>query len=184
MAYSTLAEVKTFCQVSGAGDDTLLTAILAAAEAYVENYTGRVFDAASETDQAFTRLHGKPGESRFSGQTLYFYSECADTPSAITDSPTVVMIPEDGPPYYGMFISDGSWAYPTVTVTAYWGYSKTVPADIELAVWRICKWMYDMRHTSSGDQLVVAPNGQVLIPEGLPSDIKVLLDKYKKQVLV
>ena len=176
MAYTTLAEVKTFCSVSGAGDDTLLGAIMSAAEAVVENYTDMVFDAAAASDQTFTRLN--TGASRFDGKKLYFFTETADDLVSITDSPTVLMLPEDGPPYYGCMLTDGAWAYPTVTVNAYWGYSKTPPADIELAVWRICKWLYDSRHSS--ETMVVTPEGQVLIPEGLPGDIRQLLDPYRK----
>ena len=180
MAYTTLAEVKTFCQVSGNGDDTLLGAIQSAAEAWIEKVTQRKFDAASASDQTFSRLNF--GESRFDGKRLYFYSETADDLVSITDSPTVLMIPENGPPYYGCMLTDGAWAYPTVTVNAYWGYSKTPPADIELAVWRICKWMYDMQDTQSGD-LVITPEGRVLIPEGVPSDIMSLVEPYIKVVV-
>jgi len=182
MAYTTLAEVKTFCSVTGAGDDTLLGAIMSAAEAVVENYTDRVFDAAAAADQTFTRLN--TGANRFDGKKLYFYTETADDLVSITDSPTVLMLPEDGPPYYGCMLTEGSWAYPTVTVNAYWGYSKTPPADIELAVWRICKWLYDMQDTGRGSAPIVTPNGQVLIPEGLPMDIKQLLDPYRRVRIV
>ena len=183
MAYTTLAEVKTHCEVSGNGEDTYLTAVMNAAEVFIENYTGRVFDADAEAEVDYNRYHRMPGESRFHGNMLYFYTECADTPSAITDSPTVIMVPETGPPYYGMYITDGAWAYPTVTVKSYWGYSKTAPADIELAVWMICKWLYDARHSTDTDAVVVSANGQVLIPQGVPKDILAILDPYKKMVL-
>jgi len=181
MAYTTVAEVKTFCKVVGAGDDTLLTAILASAEAFIEKKTGRVFDAAAATDQAYTRLSSVP--NRFDGNKLYFFSELAtSTAVTITDSPTVLYLPEDGPPYYGCVLTDGAWAYPTVTINGKWGYSETPPADIELAAWRICKWMYDMKNTKSGD-LVVTPDGQILIPEGVPGDIMALIQPYIKVVI-
>jgi hypothetical protein len=183
MAYTTVAEVKTFCHVSGNTDDTLLTAILASAEAVVENYTGTVFDNDTAANQTFTRLPGV--RTRFDGNKLYFYDWLAtDTSVTITDSPTVMYLPEDGPPYYGCMLTEGSWAYPTVTVNGKWGYSTAPPADIEMAVWRICRWLYDMQTTGRGSAPIVTPNGQVLIPEGLPLDIKQLLDPYRKVRIV
>ena len=183
MAYTTLAEVKTFCKVEGTGDDTLLTALMNSAEQIVEHYTGTVFDVASATDQTYTRYHTDE-ESRFNGRTLYFYDYLAtSTGVTITDSPTVIYLPEDGPPYYGCRITDGSWAYPTVTVNGKWGYSESgsVPADIEVAVWGICKWLYDAGDSQSSE-MIVTPEGQVLIPDGMPSWIQVLLNSYRKVV--
>ena len=92
-------------------------------------------------------------------------------------------LPEDGPPYYGIFKTDGSWAYPTVTIKGYWGYSKAPPPDIELACLRLSKWLYDQRDTTTGSAAIVTPDGQVLLPQGLPSDVLTLLKPYKKVIV-
>ena len=182
MGYTTLDAAKTWGGFETDDYDDLLSSLILSATAIIENKTGRVFEIDAESDQAFTTINAVETR-RFDGRKLYFYEELADTASAITDSPTVTYLPEDGPPYYGIHMTDGSWAYPTVTITGYWGYSKTPPADIEQACLRLVKWLYDMQDTTSAAQAVVTPEGQVLLPQGLPYDILVLLQPYIKQVV-
>jgi len=181
MGYTTLAALQSFGGFDGE-EDELLDALIGSATAVIESYTQRKFDADEESNQSFSRVSGVA--DRFTSTTLFFYSELAAAASAITDSPTVSYIPEDGPPYYGMVKTDGSWAYPTVTITGYWGYSKTPPPDIEMACLRLAKWLYDMRDTGQGQQAIITPDGNVLLPQGLPSDILTLLKPYKKVNLV
>lgn len=180
MGYTSLLALKGFAGFEEDSEDKLLAGLILSATQIIENYTQRVFEIDSETEQDFSRVSTLPGESRFSGQTLYFYSELAAAGAAITDNPTVIYMPEDGPPYYGVHITDGAWAYPTVTVFGYWGYSKTPPADIEIACLRLCKWLYDLKDTSSGTTAVITPEGKVLLPQGLPSDVVQLLKPYRK----
>lgn len=179
MAYTTLESLKSYGGWEEDDEDVLLEALIESATAVIENYTDRRFEIDDETDQTFTRLNMGP-ESRFKGYNLYFYEELAEEASAITDSPTVMYIPEDGPPYYGIRKTDGSWAYPTVTVTGYWGYSKTQPPDIEMACLRLAKWLYDLKDTTQGSAAIITPEGKVLLPQGLPNDVKMLLDPYRK----
>jgi len=179
MGYTTLEALKSFGGFEEDDEDELLNALIEAATSLIENHTQRVFQIDSETDQAFSKLNF-PTESRFSGATLYFYTELADEASAITDSPTVSYLPEDGPPYWGMYKTDGDWAYPTVTVTGYWGYSKTPPPNIEIVCLRLAKWLYDMKDTQDGSQVVITQEGQVLLPQGLPNDVYELLKPYRK----
>jgi len=182
MGYTTLEALKSWGGWEGDSEDDLLNALILSATQIIENYTQRVFEIDSETDQTFTR-YNTPGDSRFHSATLYFYGELADEASAITDSPTVLYLPEDGPPYYGMYKTDGSWAYPTVTVTGYWGYSKEPPPDIEMACLRLAKWLYDQKDTTQGSAAVITPEGKVLLPQGLPNDVLTLLKPYKRVTL-
>jgi len=185
MAYTTLSAFKSFAGFDadeGDDDDDMLNAMIASATTIINNYTGRVFEVEAETDQDFTTLRGME-TNRFSGNKLYFYEELADEASAITDSPTVSYIPENGPPYYGMYMTAGSWAYPTVTVTGYWGYSKTPPPAIEQACLRLALWLYNQKDITASNSAVITPEGQVLLPSGLPNDVVTMLKPYKKVVV-
>ena len=179
MGYTTLDAFKSFAGFDEDDEDELLAALIDSATYVIENFTQRKFDADEATDQTFSRLN-LPNESRFSGDSLYFYEEMADEAVTISDTPTVTYMPEDGPPYWGMYKTDGSWSYPTVTINAYWGYSKTVPPDVEMACLRLAKWLYDLKDTSQGSAAVITPEGSVLLPSGLPNDVVQLLKPYKK----
>jgi hypothetical protein len=182
MEYTSLQALKNFGGFEGEEEDDLLLALIQSATGIIETRTGRIFKVEAEADQIFSRYAGV--SNRFDGNMLYFYKELADEASAITDSPTVVHLPENGPPYYGIRKVEGSWAYPAVTVTGYWGYSKTPPPDIEMACLRLAKWLYDMKDTHAGNSAIITPEGKVLLPQGLPSDVMALLKPYVKVVVV
>ena len=179
MGYTTVEALDKFGEFDGELEEEQLHAFIQSATAIIESYTQRKFDADEETSVDYSKLN-LPTESRFSGPTLYFHEELADEASAITDSPTVIYLPEDGPPYWGCYKSDGSWAYPTVTVTGYWGYSKTPPPDIEIACLRLSLWLYNLKDVSQGDTAVITPEGKVLLPQGLPADVAAILKPYRK----
>jgi hypothetical protein len=180
MEYTSLEALKAFGGGFDDSEDAKLFAMIQSASVIIKNYTGRTFKVESETDQVFSRVPGVA--SRFNGKTLYFFEELAEEASAITDSPTVSYLPENGPPYYAMVLTDGAWAYPTVTVTGYWGHSKDPSPAIEMACLRLSKWLYDMGE-GGGSAAIFTPEGRVLLPQGLPQDVITILKPYKKVVV-
>ena len=178
--YTTLEALKAFGGFDEDDEDAKLEAMIGSATQIINDRTKRIFEAADETTQDFSRLHGVP--SRFNRNILYFYEELAEEASAITDSPTVIYLPENGPPYYGMVTTAGAWAYPTVSVTGYWGASTTPDAAVEVACLRLAKWLYDMGE-GGGSEAIFTPEGQVLLPQGLPQDVITVLRPYKKVVV-
>ena len=185
MAYATKETLQSWAGYTDGVEETLLDDLLGKAKAIIDNYTQTTFDVGADTDQTYTRYKSNPTGGQFNGRALYFHDWLADEATSITDSPTVVYLPEDGPPYYGCFLVDGSWAYPTVTINGLWGFSESgsVPEDIEMACLRLAKWLYEMKDTTQGSAAVITPEGRVLMPEGLPNDVKTLLEPYRKVVI-
>jgi len=154
--------------------------MIAAASKAIDNFCHRIFASDEESVRTFTR--NRVGISdMFDGRILFLDEDLAAVPSAITDSPTVSYVPENETPYYALIITDEAWAYPTVSITGHWAYSITAPPDVEMACLRLARWMYDMSEASERDVVTVTPEGQVLLPSGLPNDAMTLLKPYRKQ---
>lgn len=177
MQYTSLAAVKSFGQFEGDDDDVLLDALISGASKAINNYCKRIFQIDDETTRTFTKSSVR--EDAFDGAVLLLDEDLAEAPSSVTGDPTVRYIPENDPPYYALEIVDASWES-VVEIVGYWGYSKTPPPDIEFACLRLVKWMHDLRDTSKGNVVVVTPEGRVLLPQGLPSDIREFINPYKR----
>ena len=171
MSYAVLSELKQYASISSVSDDDVLVDALNAAHSVIDNYTHRTFESSAETDRDFTRLEIPGVSNRFNGRLLMLDGDLAAAPSAITDAPTVLVLPQNEFPIYALLLTDGAWAYPTVTVTGHWAYSTSAPADIKQACLRLADWIYDLREGTEGPVAIVTPDGQVLVPGGLPDDV-------------
>ncbi len=175
--YITLIQAQTY----GGFDDTGevdLNLIIPAACLTIDNYCGRTFQSTAVSTHTFTRLN--LGQDAFRGRILFLDEDLAAASSSITGSPTVSYLPENKPPYYAIVLTEGGWAYPTVSVVGHWAYSELPPADIILATLQLTKWMYDSQENNQGTNVMITPEGQVLLPSGLPDFIKTLLAPYRK----
>ncbi len=182
MGYTTLEALKSFGGFEDDSEDVILDVLIQSATEIINDQTGRVFEIEEETERYFTRHRGIP--SRFEGNKLHLDMDLAAAASHITDTPTVVYLPENDPPYHAIVIVDGAWHPEEVIINGFWGYSKTPPSAIEIACLRLSKWLYDMRDTTTGAAVVITPEGKVLLPQGLPSDVVTILKPYMKLVVV
>jgi len=180
MNYTTLEALKSFGGFESDEDDELLDAMIEAASTAIDNYCHRIFASDEETDHTFTRFNVAGLSDPFNGKILFLDDDLAEEPSAITDSPTVVRFPENETPIYALVLTDGAWNSDAVVITGHWAFSTTAPPDVEQACLRLAKWMYDMSETSDGTDVLITPEGQVLLPQGLPRDVLTLLKPYRR----
>jgi len=190
VAYTTAALVKTYCGISGAGDDTLIANLVTYAQQIIDSYCNRTFEG-SNADRSFDV--GKDTD----GYNLYFDEDLAsintvtngDASSTTISSSEYVTMPRNRTPYYGIRIKSSSgkiWEFSTdpegaITVNGVWAYSASAPDDIVHACTRLATFLYRQKDSSMDiDRPILTDAGVTLLPAGLPNDVKALLAPYRR----
>lgn len=189
MAYTTAALCRTYLGIAASetGDDTLIGTLITKATGIIDNYCGRTFEAAANTDRKFTI-----GVDTY-GPYLYFDKDLA-TINSITngDSTTVtsaqyITLGPDAP-YYGVKLLGSSgitWTFTTdperaITVSGKWAWSASAPNDIVHATERLVAFLYRQKDTSQDVGAVVTDTGLTIYPSDLPKDIQAILTPYRR----
>jgi uncharacterized phiE125 gp8 family phage protein len=175
----TLDEAKAQTRVDGAADDATLTALIAAATDYVEQYTGRaimpqtwelVLDAFSDAIQI--------PKGPVTGITSVSYYDINGALQTVTDTnytPDLVSDPQ-------WLVRDTAYTWPTtatginvVKIQFTAGYA-TVPPSIKHAILLLVSQWFDERSSLSAMTRPAAAGGD--IPE-LPHAVTALLSNYR-----
>jgi hypothetical protein len=193
MAYTTVSALKTYLGVVGNTDDALLTALIARAQAIIDAYCGRTFEAAQDSTR---KLDAKLSVST-DKRTLYVERDlCAITSITNGDGVSVgaaeyVTEPRWETPFYGITLkreSDIRWTWDdtpedAITVVGRWAYSATAPADIVQATERLAAYLYRQKDNMSDLDRAIAVNANTtLLPQSLPRDVQLILAPYRRAV--
>ena len=193
-AYCTNADVKTYLGINSTniGDDTLLTALILRAQTQIETHTHRVFSSTAATSRSFT-----VGEDT-DGRVLYLDEDIASITTVTTNadaatgtvisSTEYVTMPRNYAPYYAIKIKDSAnkdWTYTTdaeagVTVAGKWAYSSSPPADIVNACIRLSAYYYRLKDSQVFDVQAIPDAGVITVPQGIPQDVKIILQPFVK----
>ena len=193
MAYTTVSALKTYLGVVGNTDDALLTALIARAQAIVDAYCGRTFEAAQDSTRKLdAKLSVSPDK-----RTLYVERDlCAITSITNGDGVSVaaseyVTEPRWETPFYGVTLkreSDIRWTWDNtpedaITVVGRWAYSATAPADIVQATERLAAYLYRQKDNMSDlDRAVAVSGNMTVLPQSLPRDVQLILAPYRRAV--
>ena len=197
MAYLSLDELKRYLGItdddagsSGTGDDgpsspddTLLTELLEAAHAQIDRYTGRTFEAATDTVRTYAV------DEDASGRILYLDADLCQITNIVTggealDTDDYTAIPRNGTPYYAITLRAGSgarWA-DDIEVTGLWAWSAVPPADIIQATRRLAAYLYRQKDAQVFDVTAQVATGAVTVRHQMPGDVRDLLDPYVRRV--
>lgn len=175
--YASVEQLKSYLSLTSAGDDELLALLLEAATSFIEHYTGRRFEPHTETH--FVNEDSVAGEYLILGDDLLELTQVGDGTGAEVPLAEIALIPPQ-PPHFALKRAAG-WL-PPLTVSGRWGYGEEPPADIAVAAVRLAGYWYRLRDAQVFDVTAIPEQGIMTLPKGLPADVKVILDVYRRRV--
>jgi len=194
MAYATVAEFRAEMNKTDTGDDVTLARLLDAATANIDRYCNRPDGFVADTKAtartypgnnkswlridecvSVTGVRVKPSStSSYESWASTDYLTCTGDerfPDYNRTPITALRVDPNGD--YSIFYRDTT--YPTVEVTAKWGYSILVPPDIKTAcIMQAARW-YKRLQGAMSDTLATVEMGTMLYTQTLDPDIQRLL---------
>lgn len=186
MAYATIAQVINYLGIDEEGDHVLLNGLITRAQKAIETYTGRVFEAATQTRYFDESCINEDENMLVVDRDLLTITTLTNGDSDGTAIPNTEywLIPRNETPYFGIKLKANSsymWEFDTdywASVAGTWGYSTTAPADIAHATIRLAGYYYAQKDAQVWDTTVIPDAGVVTVPQGIPRDVERILKPY------
>ena len=197
MPYTTAAAVKSYLGITSSSDDALLTTLISSAQAAIDTYTHRTFEAATDTTKYFDAEDDTSESYTMLDWTPYGLDLAQITSIVNGDGATIpasayVLEPRHYPPYYGVKLKVSSGLYfeydnnndheNAVAVTGRWAYSITAPIDIAEVCREITVLMYKRRDTNSDINRPVIAGNATILPAGLSAESTQILNNFRRRV--
>lgn len=192
MAYATLVQLKVYrgIDLATTDDDAILQQCLTRAQAQVEAYCDRVFEATATATRYYDAVRDVSDDQR----TLYLDEDlCAIT--TITNGSGVAVTkyvtePVNSTPYHAIRLKQSAgelWTYSSdpesaISVRGKWAYSTNAPADIVQATIRLAAYLYAQKDASTFDVTAYPDAGMLTVPQGMPKDVREILDRKAKLI--
>lgn len=197
MAYVSVADMKTFLEITSSSDDALLADMIESASRTVDHMVNRTFEATTTTTRKFTPLpQWYGGNIQSDGRTLMFDEDLCALTSITNGDGNVIpsteyyLVAPNSTVYYGVALktlSTYNWTYTgspeqSVLITGKWAYSETCPANVAMAVKKIVKHFYTSRSAESdSDRDVLSADGVVIAASKIPASVTKLMSPYVRR---
>lgn len=191
MAYTVAADVKTYLGITGSGDDALITVLITRAQAIIDSYCRRTFEASADTTRTFDPTVDVDQRTLILDDDLCVITSVTNGNGATIVTGDYVTEPRNRTPWYALTIKSNATVYWThtgshegsISIVGKWAYSTTAPADVVHAAIRLTAYLYHQKDNSndSGGDVVVA--GTVAKAVTLPADVKQTLVPYRRMVI-
>jgi hypothetical protein len=189
MAYTDTATVKQYLGIDSSDHDALIGNIITRTQKAIESYCDRVFEAASAT-----RYYDVTGS-----RTLFLDDDLLTVTTLTNGDDTEIaasdyqLLPLNESPKYAIRLKENSninWEDDSdgnregvISVAGTWGWTTAVPADIAHACIRLAAYYFKQREAQVFDVTAIPDQGAIIIPKGIPPDVKMILDHYRKPSL-
>lgn len=188
--YATVAQLKTYLGLSGSGEDSLLGDLLDRATTAIEQYTRRVFEAASDTTRYFDAVDDVEDRRLWFDREICQITTVTNGDSTTVSSDDYVTEPRNDAPYYALTLKSGStvtWTYSddaenAISVTGRWAYSTEPPADIVHATVRLAGFFYKQKDAQVFETTAQPDMGMITVPQSIPRDVRAILFPYRRRM--
>lgn len=188
--YIDLATLKRYLGITSTNDDTLLTECIARAQALIDDYAGRTFEAPADTTRTFDAV------TDVVNMTLYFDDDLCQITSVTNGDGVVVAAneyttqPRNETPYHALKLlasSGKSWTYEddredAIVIVGRWAWSVTAPTAIQQAAIRLASYLYRQKDSANDLDRAVVVGNSTLLPSELPNDLAQMLDYYRRLI--
>ena len=175
--------------ISNRLDDPLLESLIEAASRAIDAYCGRRFYAATTT--RYYEMDAVDGDYlRLDDDllTITTLTNGDDSSTTISSSYYWLWPRQGGPPYHSIRLKESGttvydWEVDSdyfISVAGTWGWASTTPDNIKHACIRYAAYMYHQKDAGVYDVTTFPADGVITVPQGIPRDVKILLDPYRR----
>lgn len=191
MTYTTNTDLKVYLDIASGTttDDTLLTTLIARAQAMIDAYCRQTFEA-SDTTRYFDAVCDVDGPLLCLDAPLCAITTVTNGDSTVVASTKYVTEPRNSAPYYALRLKANAgvaWTYTStpenaIAVVGKWAYSATAPADIVQACTRLAAYLYRQRDNALDLDRTVITGGATILPMRIPADVLTILAPYRRLI--
>lgn len=190
MAYTNTAAVKAYLGETGSDDDDLLDALVEAAQAWVDNHTGRTFEASADATRYLDcTAPVVDGRRLWLDRDLCAITSITNGDGVAVASTEYVTQPRNETPYYAIDLLSSKSVYWTFTddvenaiaIVGRWAYSTTAPNAVAQAAKRLAAYLYRQKDAQVFDVTAMPEAGVIQVPQGMPRDVKLMLAPYVRR---
>lgn len=192
MAYTSTSDVKAYLGISGSGDDTLIDALVAAAQAAVDQYFLRTFEASTNTTRYFDAVRDVQGRRLTLDRDLCSVNSVTNGNGDTITSGQYTALPANDTPYWAIQLKASAginWQWEddpekAIAISGKWAYSLTAPAPVvHLTKW-LAAFMYrskdNVPQTGGGAPVAAAID---ILAGDVPADIRILVSTIPRRAV-
>ncbi len=170
------SDLKPYLGIVGTAEDAVLDDMLTAAQAAIDSYCDRTFEASADTTRTFDAALDTDGAVLYLDADLCAITTMTngDAAATVVAEADYVLIPRD-PPHRAIVLCSGaavSWQG-AISISGRWAYSIVAPAGIVQAMREYAGYMY-----RAYDRQIDPPERST--DSGMPKHIQQLLEAYRR----